>query len=60
MYNERSVPDLATHERILVVDDEEPIREVVCSMLGSAGYCCTPAAYGMKLWQCSIPARNSR
>jgi putative nucleotidyltransferase with HDIG domain len=38
--------DPATHERILVVDDEEPIREVVCSMLGAAGYRCTPAANG--------------
>jgi cyclic di-GMP phosphodiesterase len=46
MYNERSVPDSATHERILVVDDEEPIREVVCSMLGTAGYRCTAAATG--------------
>ncbi|MFZ3212911.1 MAG: HD domain-containing phosphohydrolase [Terriglobales bacterium] len=38
--------DPATQERILVVDDEEPIREVVCSMLGAAGYPCTPAASG--------------
>ena len=33
-------------ERILVVDDEEPIRDVVTSMLGSAGYKCQPAASG--------------
>ena len=46
MYNVRSVRDPATHERILVVDDEEPIREVVCSMLGAAGYSCTAAASG--------------
>ena len=46
MYNERAVRDPATQERILVVDDEEPIREVVCSMLGAAGYPCTPAASG--------------
>ena len=46
MYNERLVPDSATHERILVVDDEEPIREVVCSMLGASGYRCTAAANG--------------
>ena len=31
-------------ERILVVDDEEAIREVVTSMLGSAGYKCQQAS----------------
>src|SRR5690349_10140513 len=33
-------------ERILVVDDEEAIREVVTSMLGSAGYKCQQASSG--------------
>lgn len=33
-------------ERILVVDDEEPIREVVCSMLESSGYECVQACSG--------------
>jgi putative nucleotidyltransferase with HDIG domain len=33
-------------ERILVVDDEEPIREIVCSMLGLAGFSCTSASSG--------------
>ncbi len=33
-------------ERILVVDDEEPIREIVCSMLRSAGYKCSQAHSG--------------
>ena len=33
-------------ERILVVDDEEPIREIVSSMLSSAGYACEQAASG--------------
>jgi putative nucleotidyltransferase with HDIG domain len=33
-------------ERILVVDDEEPIREIVTSMLGSAGYQCQQAGSG--------------
>jgi putative nucleotidyltransferase with HDIG domain len=33
-------------ERILVVDDEEAIREVVTSMLGSAGYNCQQAGSG--------------
>ena len=46
MYNEPAMRDPATHERILVVDDEEAIREVVCAMLGAAGYRCTPAASG--------------
>ena len=33
-------------ERILVVDDEEPIREVVCSMLQNASYRCEQAGSG--------------
>lgn len=33
-------------ERILVVDDEEPIREVVCSMLENASYRCEQACSG--------------
>jgi putative nucleotidyltransferase with HDIG domain len=35
-------------DRILVVDDEEPIREIVASMLGTAGYICKQAASGME------------
>jgi putative nucleotidyltransferase with HDIG domain len=35
-------------ERILVVDDEEPIREVVCSMLQNASYVCEQAASGVE------------
>jgi putative nucleotidyltransferase with HDIG domain len=35
-------------ERILVVDDEEPIREVVCSMLENAAYRCEQAASGVE------------
>lgn len=35
-------------ERILVVDDEEPIREIVASMLGTAGYLCKQAGSGME------------
>jgi putative nucleotidyltransferase with HDIG domain len=33
-------------ERILVVDDEDPIREVVCSMLTSANLVCSQASSG--------------
>ena len=33
-------------ERILIVDDEEPIRDFVSAMLSSANYICTPAASG--------------
>jgi putative nucleotidyltransferase with HDIG domain len=40
------VPNMA--DRILVVDDEEPIREIVASMLGTAGYACKQAASGME------------
>jgi len=35
-------------DRILVVDDEEPIREIVTSMLGTAGYVCKEAGSGME------------
>jgi putative nucleotidyltransferase with HDIG domain len=35
-------------DRILVVDDEEPIREIVASMLGAAGYHCQQAGSGME------------
>jgi CheY-like chemotaxis protein len=35
------------NERILVVDDEQPIREVVCSMLGAADYRCEEADSGL-------------
>lgn len=35
-------------ERILVVDDEEPIREIVSSMLQNAGYECRQAGSGLE------------
>ena len=35
-------------ERILVVDDEEPIREIVCSMLSASKYSCHQAASGLE------------
>jgi putative nucleotidyltransferase with HDIG domain len=35
-------------ERVLVVDDEEPIREVVSTLLRSAGYQCSPAGSGLE------------
>src|ERR1051326_2508953 len=35
-------------ERILVVDDEEPIREIISSMLNTAGYKTRQAASGME------------
>jgi putative nucleotidyltransferase with HDIG domain len=35
-------------DRILVVDDEEPIREIVASMLHTAGYASKQAASGME------------
>lgn len=35
-------------DRILVVDDEEPIRDIVASMLGAAGYLCKQAGSGME------------
>src|SRR5579871_3566293 len=35
-------------DRILVVDDEEAIREIVCAILGAAGYVWKQAASGME------------
>src|ERR1700751_1721735 len=35
-------------DRILVVDDEEPIREIVASILNTAGYACKQAGSGME------------
>jgi putative nucleotidyltransferase with HDIG domain len=35
-------------ERILVVDDEEPIREIVSSMLSNAGFQCRQACSGLE------------
>ncbi len=35
-------------DRILVVDDEEAIREIVASMLGAAGYACQQAGSGLE------------
>jgi putative nucleotidyltransferase with HDIG domain len=42
------VVKLAEAERILVVDDEDSIRDVVCSMLNSKGYRCTEASSGIQ------------
>ncbi len=42
-------------ERILVVDDEEPIREIVCSMLSTAGYRCRSVKSGLE----ALAALNS-
>lgn len=35
-------------ERVLVVDDEEAIREIVCAILEAAGYTCKQAGSGME------------
>src|SRR5260370_31758180 len=37
-----------TTEHILVVDDEEPIREIISSMLSAAGYKTRQACSGME------------
>ena len=44
MYNTREMAE----ERILVVDDEDAIREIVSSMLNAAGYRCTQACSGVE------------
>jgi two-component system nitrogen regulation response regulator GlnG len=38
----------AGKERIFVVDDQESLREVICSMLTSAGYECSAFAGGLE------------
>jgi CheY-like chemotaxis protein len=35
-------------ENILVVEDAEPVRKMVCSMLSSSGYLCKEAADGVE------------
>jgi putative nucleotidyltransferase with HDIG domain len=40
------VRESASHERILVVDDEEYIRDLVCTMLRAGGYRCKAVASG--------------
>ena len=42
---EQGLPSMAD-ERILVVDDENSIREVVCSILNQAGFDCRPVTSG--------------
>jgi putative nucleotidyltransferase with HDIG domain len=42
------MPSIPTPERILVVDDEEAIIEIISSMLTWAGYQCVPASSGHK------------
>jgi putative nucleotidyltransferase with HDIG domain len=42
------------NERILVVDDEEAIREVVSTLLDSQGYKCTPAGNGRLARECLL------
>jgi two-component system cell cycle sensor histidine kinase/response regulator CckA len=37
-----------TAKTILVVDDAEPIRKMVCAMLMQSGYCCLEAADGVE------------
>ena len=48
MYNVRAVRDSGIQERILVVDDEEVIRDYVCTVLVAAGYRCAAAASGVE------------
>ena len=38
------------NERILVQDDEEPILEIMCSMLTVSGYDCLQAISPKKAW----------
>jgi DNA-binding NtrC family response regulator len=40
----------AVKERILVQDDDEPILEIMCSMLAASGYDCLKATSPKKAW----------
>ena len=46
-------------DRILIVDDEEAIREIVASMLRVAGYGCQQAGSGLEALASLNPAKNS-
>src|SRR5579884_3200579 len=54
-FPEESQPITMPADRILVVDDEEPIREIVSSMLTSAGYRCRSVKSGLE----ALAALNS-
>jgi putative nucleotidyltransferase with HDIG domain len=43
-----SILEIPMPDRILVVDDEEAIREIVCAILIAAGFSCKQAASGME------------
>jgi putative nucleotidyltransferase with HDIG domain len=43
-----SILEIPMPDRILVVDDEEAIREIVCAILIAAGFSCEQAASGME------------
>lgn len=45
-YTDDDIAEAAVRERILVVDDEEPIREILVSMLAGENYQCRQAASG--------------
>ena len=47
-HNSRYTETLMAAERILVVDDEDAIREIVCSMLAAANYKTRQASSGLK------------
>ncbi len=44
----KNVSTPAMKERILLVNDEDPIREIICSMLTAAGYQCQQATDGLR------------
>src|ERR1017187_6030129 len=48
LHLETKPPTTIAQGRILVVNDEVPVREIVSSMLTSAGYDCTTAADGLE------------
>src|SRR5580693_8171081 len=43
-----SILEIPMPDRILVVDDEEAIREIVCAILIAVGFSCEQAASGME------------
>ncbi len=45
-YTNGNTVEAAVRERILVVDDEEPIREIIVAMLATENYQCQQAGSG--------------
>jgi len=56
---EKAIPPRArAHERVMVVDDEEAIRSIVCELLSQVDYRPTAFANGLEAWRAFSAAPN--